>query len=60
VRMEADACVNRTYRGSVASAGRLAQCRSVTDTEESAELKWYLAQGDKAAWDYFIAEQSAA
>ncbi|WP_256657785.1 hypothetical protein [Pseudomonas sp. R4-34-07] len=29
---------------------------SVTDAEESTELKWYIAQRDKAAWDYFSAE----
>ncbi|WP_256344842.1 hypothetical protein [Pseudomonas gingeri] len=34
--------------------------RSVRDTEDSLELSWYVAQGDKATWDYFIAEQSAA
>ena len=28
--------------------------------EESTELKWYVAQGDKAAWDYFIADQANA
>ncbi|WP_273823063.1 hypothetical protein [Pseudomonas asplenii] len=33
---------------------------SVSDSEDSQDLKWYVAQGDKAAWDYFIAEQSAA
>lgn len=33
---------------------------SVSDTEDGLELKWYVAQGDKAAWDFFIAEQSAA
>lgn len=33
---------------------------SVTDTEESTELKWYVAQGDEAAWERFITEQPAA
>lgn len=33
---------------------------SVTDNEEGTELKWYVAQGDKAAWDYFIADQANA
>lgn len=32
---------------------------TVTDSEESIELKWYVAQGDKAAWDRFIAEHEA-
>lgn len=33
---------------------------SVRDTEDGLELSWHVAQGDKAGWDYFIAEQSAA
>ncbi len=32
---------------------------SVTDSEESEDLKWYVAQGDKAAWDDFIAKNSS-
>lgn len=32
---------------------------SATDTEEGEELKWYVVQVDKAAWDYFIAERPA-
>ncbi|UVL26769.1 hypothetical protein [Pseudomonas donghuensis] len=33
---------------------------SVSEAEDDTELKWYVAQGDKAAWDHFIAEQSTA
>ncbi|MEN5236645.1 hypothetical protein ABE459_03965 [Pseudomonas sp. TWI923] len=33
---------------------------SVSEAEDGQGLKWYVAQGDKAAWDYFIAEQAIA
>ncbi|WP_426808045.1 hypothetical protein ABOC32_16865 [Pseudomonas sp. WOUb67] len=33
---------------------------SVSEGEDGQGLKWYVAQGDKAAWDYFIAEKPAA
>ncbi|MFV3402830.1 hypothetical protein ACNFIC_02595 [Pseudomonas sp. NY15463] len=33
---------------------------SVSESEDSQDLKWYVAQGDKAAWDDFIAEQAVA
>lgn len=33
---------------------------SVSEAEDGQGLKWYVAEGDKAAWDSFIAERPAA
>jgi len=30
---------------------------SVSETEDGQDLKWFIAQGDKAAWDLFIAQK---
>lgn len=32
---------------------------SVSDQEESGDLTWYVAQGDKAAWDFYKQERAA-
>lgn len=32
---------------------------SVSQTEDGQDLEWCVAQGDKAAWDYFVAERTA-
>lgn len=33
---------------------------SVSDSEDGKDLRWYVANGDKAAWESFVADRSAA